>query len=95
MDTVSSNSLQNVDAIGSLYLQPTLVNENTELKRALEEQKEKYRPIPQEREKNFCSDGGREKCTSGHGLAGVLVLGWQLDLVILEVFSNLNDSMIL
>ena len=33
--------------------------------------------------------------TSGHGLAGVVVIGWQLDLMILEVFSNLNDSMIL
>ena len=29
--------------------------------------------------------------TSGHDLAGVVVLGWLLDLVILEVFSNLND----
>jgi len=27
--------------------------------------------------------------TSGHGLAGMVVLGWQLDLMILEVFSNL------
>ena len=33
--------------------------------------------------------------TSGHALAGIVVLGWQLDLKILEVFSNLNDSMIL
>ena len=33
--------------------------------------------------------------TSGHGLAGIVVLGWQLDFMILEVFSNLNDSMIL
>ena len=32
--------------------------------------------------------------TLGHGLAGVVVLGWWLDLVILEVFSSLNDSMI-
>jgi len=32
---------------------------------------------------------------SGHGLAGMKVLGWPLDLMILEVFSNLNDSMIL
>jgi len=30
--------------------------------------------------------------TSGHGLAGIVVLGWRLDLMILEVFSNLNDS---
>jgi len=30
--------------------------------------------------------------TSGHGLAGTVVLGSQLDLMILEVFSNLNDS---
>jgi len=32
--------------------------------------------------------------TSGHGLEGVVVMGWWLDLVILEVFSNLNNSMI-
>jgi len=34
--------------------------------------------------------------TSEHGLAGMVVLGWQLDLMILEVFSNLwfYDSMI-
>jgi len=33
--------------------------------------------------------------TSGHGLAGVGVLGWRLDLMIFQVFSNLNDSVIL
>ena len=33
--------------------------------------------------------------TSGHGLAGMVVLGWQLDLKFLEVFSNLNYSIIL
>ena len=33
--------------------------------------------------------------TSGHGLADMVVLGWWLDLMILEVFSNLNDSIIL
>jgi len=33
--------------------------------------------------------------TSGYGLAGMVVLGWQLDLMILEVFSNLNNSVIL
>jgi len=27
--------------------------------------------------------------TSGHGWAGMVVLGWQLDLMISEVFSNL------
>ena len=27
--------------------------------------------------------------TSGHGLAGMVVLAWRLDLMILEVFSNL------
>jgi len=27
--------------------------------------------------------------TSGQGLAGMVVLGWRLDLVILEVFSSL------
>jgi len=27
--------------------------------------------------------------TSGHGLVGLVVLGWQLDLMVLEVFSNL------
>jgi len=32
--------------------------------------------------------------TSGHGLVGMVVMGWQLDLMILEVFSNLYDSMI-
>jgi len=31
--------------------------------------------------------------TWGHGLAGMGVLGGWLDLMILEVFSNLNDSM--
>jgi len=31
----------------------------------------------------------------GHSLAGVVVLGGQLDLMILEVFSDLNDSTIL
>ena len=30
--------------------------------------------------------------TSGHGLVDMVALGWQLDLMILEVFSNLNDS---
>jgi len=33
--------------------------------------------------------------TSGHGLADMVVLGGWLDLMILEVFSNLNDSMFL
>ena len=33
--------------------------------------------------------------TLGHGLAGMGVLGWWLDLMILEVFANLNDSMTL
>jgi len=33
--------------------------------------------------------------TEGYGLWPVLGMGWWLDLVILEVFSNLNDSMIL
>jgi len=33
--------------------------------------------------------------TSGHGLAGMVALRWWLDLMILEVFSNLNNSMIL
>jgi len=28
-------------------------------------------------------------CTSGHGLSGMMVLGWWLDFIILEVFSNL------
>ena len=30
--------------------------------------------------------------TSGHGLAGMVVLGCWLDLMILEGFSKLNDS---
>jgi len=33
--------------------------------------------------------------TSGHGLAAVVVVGWRLDLMILEVFSNLSDATIL
>jgi len=33
--------------------------------------------------------------TSGHGLAVVVVLGGWWDLMILEVFSNLKDSMVL
>jgi len=40
----------------------------------------------------------QKKCrcgTSGHGLAGMVVLGGWLDLMIIEVFSNLNDSMAL
>ena len=32
--------------------------------------------------------------TSGHGLVGMVVLGRQLDFVILEVASNLNGSTI-
>jgi len=32
--------------------------------------------------------------TLGYGLAGMVVLGGWLSLLILEVFSNLNDSMI-
>jgi len=32
---------------------------------------------------------------SGRGLAGMVVLGWRLDSMILEVFSKLNDSLIL
>ena len=45
-------------------------------------------PIPGDVQKTY-------RCgTSGHGLEGMVVLGWWLDLMILEVFSNLNDSMI-
>lgn len=33
-------------------------------------------------------------CTEGYGLVHMVVKGWQLDLMILEAFSNLNDSMI-
>jgi len=36
-----------------------------------------------------------DSSSHGHGLAGMLVLGWWLDLMILKVFSNLYDSMIL
>jgi len=32
--------------------------------------------------------------TAGHALAGLVALGGQLDLMNLEVFSNLDDSMI-
>ena len=31
---------------------------------------------------------------TGHGLVGTMVLGWWLDLIVLMVFSNLNDSVI-
>jgi len=33
--------------------------------------------------------------TSGHGLTGMGVLGWWLNLMISEVFSNIHDSVIL
>jgi len=33
----------------------------------------------------------RRRGTSGHGLAGMVVLGWRLGLMASEVFSNLND----
>jgi len=33
--------------------------------------------------------------TLGHGLEGMMLQGGWLDFMILEVFSNLNDSMIL
>ena len=39
--------------------------------------------------------GAQKTCrygTSGHGLAGMVVLGGWLDLMTLEVVSNLNDS---
>jgi len=42
--------------------------------------------------------GVQKKCrcgTAGHGLAGTVVLGWWLDLMILGGSSNRNDSMIL
>jgi len=43
--------------------------------------------------------GGLQKMcrhsTLGHRLVGMVALGWWLDLMILEVFSNPNDSMIL
>jgi len=45
-------------------------------------------PIPEGVQK-MCRCG-----TSGHGLAGMVVLGGWLDSMILEVVSNLNDSMI-
>jgi len=44
-------------------------------------------PIPRGVQK-MCRCG-----TAGHGLAGRVVLGVRLALTILEVFSNLNDSM--
>jgi len=40
---------------------------------------------------------GFKRCTcgtSGHGLAGMVMLGGWLDLMILEVFSQLNDSVV-
>jgi len=36
----------------------------------------------------------RRHGTLGYGLAGMVVMGGQLDLMILGVFSNLNDFMI-
>jgi len=43
--------------------------------------------------------GGVQKMSScgtlGHGLAGMVVLDGRLDLMISEIFSNLNDSMVL
>jgi len=33
-------------------------------------------------------------CTEGHGLGEILVVGGLLDRMILEVFSNLGDSII-
>ena len=33
--------------------------------------------------------------TPGHDLAAMVVLGWQLYLIILEIFSNLDESIIL
>ena len=46
-------------------------------------------PIPEGLQK-MCRCG-----TLGHGLAGMVVLGWWLDLVILDIFPNLwfSDSM--
>jgi len=38
--------------------------------------------------KKMCRHG-----TSGHVLAGMVVMGWRLDSMIFKVFSNLNDSM--
>ena len=35
------------------------------------------------------------RCVEGHGLVGILVIGGQLDWMILEGFSNLGDSTIL
>jgi len=41
----------------------------------------------------FCEKG---RCgTEGQGLVGMVVMTQQLDLMILEVVSNLNDSMTL
>ena len=34
-------------------------------------------------------EGFKKRGTSGYGLAGMAVLGWRLDLLIIEVFSNL------
>ena len=32
--------------------------------------------------------------TDGYGLVGMAMMGWRLDVLILVMFSNLNDSMI-
>jgi len=46
----------------------------------------------------WCFSGVQKLCRRGtwrQGLAGMVGLGWRLDLMIIEVFSNLNDSVIL
>lgn len=39
--------------------------------------------------------GGVKNGTLGRDFVGMNLLGWQLDLMVLEVFSSLNISMIL
>lgn len=51
---MSSNNLQYVDAVGSLYLQLAFLNENTELKRFFRRgEAEIYANTTRERESNF------------------------------------------
>ena len=58
----------------------------------------RWNRLPRAVVESLSLEGFKKTCrcgNSGHGLAGMVVLGGWLDFVILEVFSNLNDSMIL
>jgi len=57
---------------------------NAEVLRWRTQQRQLHTPCP----------GLSRRGLSGHGLAGMVVLGCRFNLMILEVFSNLNDAMI-